>query len=156
MHQKLNYLEKEHKIMEGPITQNEFTLLTITLIMTLLSFHEFKYFLWTYREYNNTVLPSPDGVGDGLDVPGADVQGGSPEQPHLCPGLEVPHDALVAQGLLPHLLQLHGGQKLRRDMRVRPGLSVINTADTLHYKSPPYISFLVFSLNSKKLDKECK
>ena len=93
----------------------------------------------------NTVLLSPDSVGDCLNVSRADVQGGSPEQPHLGPGLEVSHDALVAQGLLPHLLQLHGGQKLRRDMRVRQRLSVINTANTLHYKAPPYILFLVFS-----------
>ena len=33
---------------------------------------------------------SPDCVGDGLDVASADVQGRPPEQPHLCPRLQVP------------------------------------------------------------------
>ena len=133
--------------MEGSFTQNEFTIADNNnnndLAQLMRSNHFCGHIVHIY--ILNTVLPSPDCVGDGLDVSGADVEGGSPEQPHLCPGLQVSHDALIAQGLLPHLLQLHGGQKLGRDMRVRPGLSVINTADTLHYKAPPYILFLVFS-----------
>lgn len=80
--------------MEGPITQNKFTIANNN------NNNDFAQLMRSFFGLNtfsiDTVLPSPDGVGDGLDVPGADVQGGSPEQPHLCPGLEVPHDALVA------------------------------------------------------------